>query len=182
MQQVFWACAIVASVLFVVQFVLTIIGIDHESADIDFHDGDTTGVGGGMELFTIKNLIGFIMGFGWTGVCLHGTIASTGLLVLLSVVVGCLFVGTFVIIYKQARKLDRNGAFDIQDSLNKSASVYLRIPAGGEGKGKVQISLNGSVQELYALTDEDEIASGQTVKIVEVLDGETVKVKRSREI
>ena len=175
-QQVFWGCAIIASVLFVIQFVLTIIGIDHDSADFDFHDGDTTDLGGGMNLFTIKNLIGFIMGFGWAGVCLHGNITSTMLLLLISVLVGCLFVVMFIIIYKQTRKLDRNGAYDINDCLNKSASVYLRIPAGGEGKGKVQISLNGSVHEFYALTDEDGIPSGQTVRIVEVLDGETVKV------
>ncbi|MDO4802395.1 MAG: hypothetical protein Q4A15_09545 [Prevotellaceae bacterium] len=82
----------------------------------------------------------------------------------------------FILIYKQTRKLDRNNTFCINDCLNKTASVYLRIPAGGEGKGKVQISINGSVHEIDALTDEDQIKSGTIVKIVEVLDNETVKV------
>lgn len=176
LHQIFWACAVIGSLLFVIQFIFTIIGLDHDTADMDFHDGDTTGIGGGMNLFTIKNLIGFVMGFGWAGVCLNDSIKSVPLLIILALLVGCIFVATFVIIYKQTRKLDHNGAFDIKDCIGKTASVYLRIPAGGEGKGKIQISINGSVHELNALSDEDAIASGQTVKVVEVLDGETVKV------
>ena len=58
-------------------------------------------------------------------------------------------------------------------------SVYLRIPATGSGKGKVQVSQNGSVHELDALTDGDEIPSGAKVKIVEIIDNETVKVEKA---
>ncbi len=176
--QFFWGCAVIASIIFVIQFILTLFGIDHGdlSTDFDIHDGSTMDLGGTINLFTIKNLIGFLMGFGWAGVCFYNSISSTFLLILSSFAVGCLFVAMFILIYKQTRKLDRNNTFCINDCLNKTASVYLRIPAGGEGKGKVQISINGSVHEIDALTDEDGIKSGTIVKIVEVLDNETVKV------
>ena len=176
LHQVFWVCAVLASAVFVVQFILTIMGMDHSDVDVDFDGADTMDLGGGLNLFTIKNLVGFFMGFGWAGICFAECIGSQFLLTVVAILAGCLFVAMFVLIYKQTRKLDRNGAFDIQDCLGQTASVYLRIPEGGKGKGKVQISINGSVQELDALTDEDMIPSGQNVKITEIVDKETVKV------
>ncbi len=174
--QVFWVIALVASIVFVIQFVLTLVGMDHSDIDVDFDGDGTMDLGDGMNLFTIKNLFGFFVGFGWAGVCLYDSISSDFVRIFIALVVGVLFVMMFVVIYKQTRKMDRNGAFDINDCVGKTASVYLRIPAGGEGKGKVQISINGSVQEIDALTDEDAIPSGQNVKIVEVVDSETLKV------
>ena len=82
----------------------------------------------------------------------------------------------FFFIKKQTKKLEHNGAFRIEDSLGKSVDVYLRIPAGKSGKGKVQVSLNGSVQEISAMTEGESIASGQKVKVVSVVDRSTVLV------
>ncbi|MBO4397668.1 MAG: serine protease [Bacteroidaceae bacterium] len=176
LQQIFWGCSIVSSLIFVIQLVLTLIGMDHSDVAVDFDGSDTMDLGNGINLFSIKNLVNFFLGFGWSGVCLYKTITSPILLVLVALLFGCAFVAMFVFIYKQTRKLEKNGAFSINDCLGKSASVYIRIPAGCEGKGKIQISIDGSVHEIDALTDEDEISSGKTVKVVEIVDNETVKV------
>ena len=177
LQQVFWVCALLASAVFVVQLILTLMGMDHSDVDVDFDGSGTMDFGDGLSLFTTKNLVGFFMGFGWAGVCFAGNITNRFLLTLVAVLAGCLFVGMFVLIYKQTRKLDRNGAFSIQECLDKTASVYIRIPEGGMGKGKVQISIHGSVYELDALTDGDMIPSGQHVRIIGIVDSETVKVE-----
>jgi len=176
--QIFWGCAVVASAIFVVQLVLTLIGMDSSDVDVDFDGANTMDLGGGLNLFTIKNFIGFLVGFGWAGVCFYDTIPNTFLLLLVAFIVGCLFVGIFVVIYKQTKKLEHNGAFKIEDVKGTIVSVYLRIPAEGAGKGKVQVSQNGSVNELDALTDGDEIPSGAKVKIVDIIDNETVKVEK----
>lgn len=184
MLQVFWGVAIVASLVFVILFVLTIIGLDHSDVDIDLNaDGDGTMMetGDGLNIFTIKNFIGFLMGFGWAGVCLYDSISSPGVMLLVASVVGCLFVAMFVLIYKQSRKLDKDGTFNINDTLGKTANVYLRIPAEGRGKGKIQVSINGSVHEIDAVTDEDEIPTGRNVRIVEVIDNETLKVENNQQ-
>ena len=65
--QAFWICALVASLVLVIQFVLMLIGIDHGDMDFDVHDGDTLDLGGSLNLFTVKNVIGFLVGFGWAG-------------------------------------------------------------------------------------------------------------------
>lgn len=174
--QIFWGCAVVASLIFLVQMVLTLIGMDSSDMDVDFDGANTMDLGGGLNLFTIKNFIGFLVGFGWAGVCFYNSITSSILLILVAVIVGLLFVGVFVVIYKQTKKLEHNGAFQIDEVKGTTVSVYLRIPAQGSGKGKVQVSQNGSVHELDALTDGEEIPSGAKVKVVEIVDNETVKV------
>lgn len=174
--QVFWVCAVAGTVIFVVQMVLTLIGMDSSDMDVDFDGADTMDLGGGISLFSIKNFVNFLVGFGWAGVCLGGAIENKWLLCFVAVLVGVAFVLMFFFIKKQTKKLEHNGAFRIEDSLGKSVDVYLRIPAGKSGKGKVQVSLNGSVQEISAMTEGESIASGQKVKVVSVIDRSTVLV------
>ena len=174
--QVFWVCAAAGTVIFVVQMVLTLIGMDSSDMDVDFDGADTMDLGGGISLFSIKNFVNFLVGFGWAGVCLGGAIENKWLLCFVAVLVGVAFVLMFFFIKKQTKKLEHNGAFRIEDSLGKSVDVYLRIPAGKSGKGKVQVSLNGSVPEISAMTEGESIASGQKVKVVSVVDRSTVLV------
>ena len=175
--QVFWGCAVVGSLIFVVQMVLTLMGMDSSDMDVDFDGADTMDLGGGISLFSIKNFVNFIVGFGWAGVCFGNAIENKWLLTLVATAVGVAFVLMFFFIKKQTKKLEHNGAFKIEDCVGKTVDVYLRIPAGKSGKGKVQVSLNGSVQELSAMTDGESIASGQKVAVTGVIDDSTLLVR-----
>ena len=96
---------------------------------------------------------------------------------IVSMLIGCCFVYMFFIIKKQTKKLEHNGAFEIADCIGKTTSVYLRIPAQRRGVGKVQVSINGSILEIDAMTnDGNDIASNSKVRITEVLDNHTVLV------
>ncbi len=172
--QIFWGCAVIASLIFIIQITLTLIGIDSNDTEVDFDGTDTMDLGGGFNLFTIKNLMVFLIGFGWTGVCFWDTIGSRALLSLIAVIVGCLFVGIFFVIYKQTKRLEHNGAFQIKDIKGKVADVYLRIPE--QGKGKIQVSINGSVHELDAICGDTPISSGEKVRVTDIIDNETVRV------
>ena len=189
--QVYWVIAVVTSLVFLVQMVLTFIGIGDADTDVDFggdadfggdtgfSDGDTLDTGGAMQLFTIRNFINFLLGFGWGGVCLYSVIPNTIVLSLVAILVGVIFVYIFLIIYKQLRKLERNGAYHIDDCVGQTVDVYLTVPSNRSGMGKVQISFSGSVQELSALTDSDTpLRSGSKVRVTEVIDGTTVLVEK----
>ncbi len=73
-------------------------------------------------------------------------------------------------------KLERRGSYRIQESLGQVCEVYLRIPAGRAGCGKVQVSFHGSVQELPAQTDGEAIPSGKRVRVVQVVDDKMLVV------
>lgn len=176
--QMFWGCAIASSVVFVIQAVLTLIGMDSTDIDVDFDGPDTMDLGGGLSLFTVKNFVNFFLGFGWAGVSFRSLIDSDFLLTLAAVGVGSLFVLVFVLLMKQLLKLETNGAFKPEYCVGKIADVYLRIPAGGAGEGKVQVSVNGSVYELSAYTEGEEIPTGFKVRVVEAPESGALKVER----
>ena len=176
LHQVFWGCAIAGSLVFAIQAVLTLLGMDSTDVDVDVPDGDTLDFGG-LSMFSVRNLVNFLVGFGWGGVSFYSGISNPYLLVLVAVITGVLFVLMFFFIYKQTRKLESNGAFDIKNCEGKVADVYLRIPAKGEGRGKIQISVNGSVHELDAMSNDGPIATGKKVRIVEICDGSSVIVE-----
>lgn len=171
--KVFWGCAMVSSVFFILQTVLTLFGFDGDiEVDTDF-DADVDGAGHSTftsdlaDMFTIRNFVNFFLGFGWTGVCLAEAISNKLLLTILAVVVGIAFVVLFVYVYKKLLSLEHNGAIDTEkDVVGKTASVYLHIPAGGEGK--VQLSIKGAVFEFNAVAEDPEadIPTGASVEIV----------------
>lgn len=168
LQQGFWYLAFFASLIFIFQTIMTFLGTD-ASADLDADfDGDFHDVEAPFELFSFRNLINFLLGFGWTGVAFYGKF-NDSLLVIMAFVVGMIFVGLFFLIIKQIMKLQENNTFNLNNALGKTAQVYIHIPANKTGSGKVQLSVNGSFHELEAMTDEaHKIKSGENVRIVKV--------------
>lgn len=201
--QFFWACAIAASVVFVIQNVLMLMGIgdmdsdvdadvstdfdvhtDFDSADADTdistghtgHEG-TLGSAGIFSLFTLRNFINFFLGFGWGGVSLAPVIQNKTLLIIAAICCGLLFVSIFVVLMRAILKLEHNGAFHINECVGLVASVYLRVPAHREAAGKVQVSVNGSVHELDAFTDGDFLPTGARVRVTKVIDNGSLLVE-----
>lgn len=156
--------------------------VDTGDADVDFDadtdaDADSLDHAGAMHLLSIRNVFYFLLGFGWTGVSLWNTIPNRGLLCAIAALVGCVFVAIFLFLFNQMMKLQSNGAFDINDSTGRVCDVYLRIPANNQGLGKVQISFNGSVQELDARTSGEQIPSGTKVRVIRVIDKKVLEVE-----
>ncbi|WP_373781659.1 NfeD family protein [Kaistella sp.] len=147
---------------------MTFLGTD-ASADLnaDF-DGDFHNVEAPFELFSFRNLVNFLLGFGWTGVAFYGKINKV-ILVIAAFLVGLIFVGIFFFIIKQILKLQEDNTFNLKNAVGKTAQVYINIPAHRLGSGKVQLSINGSFHELEAFSeDAEKINSGETVRIVRI--------------
>jgi len=69
-EQVFWAIAVIFTILFTIQFVISLIGLDFDS-DVDV-DGTHADVHGGdfdvdpsFTLFSVRSIIAFFTFFGW---------------------------------------------------------------------------------------------------------------------
>ena len=179
----YWGIAIFASIVVIIQMTMSFVGmgdIDSGDADVDFStDTDSLDNAGSMHLLSIRNIFYFLLGFGWAGVSLWSTIPNLILLCIVSVLVGCLFVAIFIFHFRQMMKLQSNGAFNINDAVGKVCDVYLRIPGENQGLGKVQISFNGSVQELDARTAGEPIPSGAKVRVLRVIDKKVLEVEKA---
>ena len=142
LQQAFWYSALLSSIIFLLQTILTFVGVESSDLDTDF-DGDFHHVDAPFEWFTFRNLINFLLGFGWTGAAFFGEL-NDYLLVALATLVGLIFVAIFFIIIKQFLKLQEDNTFQMEKTIGKTAEVYLKIPAHKSGTGKIQVSINGS--------------------------------------
>ncbi len=174
----YWFVAIPASVIFAIQTVMTFMGADASDGTSADFDGDFDGTDTPFQLFSFRNLINFLLGFGWAGVSLYGSIPNQALLIVVSLVVGVLFVYMFFFIIKQLLKLADDASFKLVSTLNKTADVYLTIPAHKGGAGKILVSVNGSVHELAAMTEGDSIPSGSLVKIIRIENNDILIVEK----
>ena len=181
LQKFFWTIACCASLVFIIQTIMTFIGLGTD-ADVDAGpmDGSVDSIEDGAlsGVFSFRNLVNFLLGYGWAGVLLHDSIEKGWLLQLIAIAVGLVFVLAFVFMFRQVMKLSHDGSFRMQEAVGLKADVYLRIPAARSGRGKVQVSVKGSVHEIDAMTDnETEIATGGQVQIVDVLGDDLLLVK-----
>ncbi len=160
-----WYIALPVSLFFILQTIATFIGLGDSGTDGDTEGGD----GGDMpfEVFTLRNLINFLLGFSWTGISFYNIIPNKVILIAVAIGVGILFILLFFWMITQILKLSENNSFKIENTLNKTGEVYINIPKLKSGKGKVQISVNGSYHELDAITTNTQvISSGTLVKVV----------------
>lgn len=177
--QILWTITLTASLIFVVQTVLTFIGMDADGG-LDMPDsGDVPDSSGEFpfQLFTFRNFINFFLGFGWTAISLSGKI-NPYLAVLLSALVGAALVAAVMYIFFLMSKMEQSGNIDIAGATGCRGNVYLTIPGGRSGEGKVQISIQGAVREFDAMTDGEQLPNGCPIQVTAVLSQRTLLVTK----
>ena len=179
-----WGVTLTATLVFVIQTVMTFLGADADSADFDVDvdtsmDGsDLSNIDSGANLYTFRNFVNFFLGFGWTAIILQPSVKSTAVLVIISVLVGIALVALVMYMFKWLYSMQQSGNINVYKSaVGCQGKCYLRIPAERAGEGKVQITIQGAVREYNAVTDGDEIKTGASVKVLEAVDGNTLLVE-----
>lgn len=177
--QVLWAITLSASLIFVIQTVMTFLGLGDHDADFDLDTSDGSfDADPSMNLLTFRNLVNFCMGFGWTAVLMHEKIQSNALLIIVSVIVGILLVTVVMWIFKWLSGMQQTGNIDVHKSaVGCEGKVYLTIPGERKGEGKVLITINNAVREYDAVTDGETIPTGKAIKVTEVINDYTLLVE-----
>jgi hypothetical protein len=161
-----WYITLPASLIFLIQTVMTFAGSDaSDGLDADF-DGDVSHTDGPFQLFSFRNLIHFLLGFGWTGLGFYELISNRLVLIIVATLAGLALVGVFFFIIKQLQKLNQNNVMRLENAIGKTAEVYLAIPAQQNGHGKVHVSVQNTLRELNAVTNQPNgIPTGATVRV-----------------
>ncbi len=168
-EKVYWVIAGISSVIFIILLIMTIVGGDTEGIDGDVDadiDGDT---GIGFQFLSFKNLMGFLTIFGWSGIsCLDASL-SKPLTITISIFCGLLMMFAMASIFYYLGKLQSSGTLQLKNALNQIGEVYLTVGSKRSKIGKVSITVQGSLRELEALTEEDrDLVQGDVVKVKEV--------------
>ena len=199
--KVLWAVTLSASLVFVIQTVMTFLGaagdgdfdinsdfdadapgdladgsVDVGTQDLSGHD--TGHAGGGMNLLTFRNLVNFLLGFGWTAILLQDAVPSVSLRLLIATLVGVVLVAIVMLLFKWLTGMQESGNINVYKSaVDCQGTVYLTIPGERAGEGKVQITINNAVREYAALTDGPTLKTGTRIRVVEVVSATTLLVE-----
>ena len=204
--QVLACMAIPATLILLIQTVLMLIGLGSDGgadvdtdADVDVDtdidvdadasdgvfgheltDGDVDPSGlDGLRIFSIRGLIAFFVVFGWTGIALDSAGVSPVISSFAAVAAGFLMMVVIALVFRAISKLENNGNIDNRNALGVAGTVYLKIPAGREGQGKVNVMIQGTLCERDAVTDEQtDLPTGSEVVVVALSGQNTLVVKK----
>lgn len=171
-EKVYWVIALISSVMFVILLVMTLLGGDAEDFDGGDVDADIDGdTGIGFQFLSFKNLMGFFTIFGWSGIsCLEGGL-SKSLTVVISVGCGLIMMFIMAALFYYLGKLQSSGTLKLKNALNQVGEVYLTIGAKRSKIGKVSVTVQGTLREMEALTDEEnDLILGNVVRVKNVTD------------
>lgn len=170
----FLACAALGGVVLVLQLLSSFVGGDAD-VDHDLQAGDTH-LGEGLDLLSVRSISAGIAFFGVVGA---GTrLSGWPLLLGLPAAIAAGGVATWVVAYlmRAMRRLEDDGSERIENALGQTATVYLRIPANGEGAGKIHVPMQGRTVEYQAITPGGALPSGSLVIVRDIVGPDTLEV------
>lgn len=181
MTQIYWVITAPATLIFILLVILTIFGSDMDS---DVHTGFDSSIADGdsipFQFLSVKSIIGFFVMFGWSGLGLLSAGVASWLVIILSVICGLLMMLAMASLFYFMSKLTESGTLNMKSAIGKLGEVYLTIPANRRGMGKVQLTVQGSIQTLDAITDDPEaITTSSLIEVLDVIDQQILLVKRN---
>jgi membrane protein implicated in regulation of membrane protease activity len=203
-EKVFLISAILGGAIFLVRLILFFIGMGHHGVDADTgfdgdvghdvghmgevgHDvGDAHGdlhghaaeTESSFKFISLQSITAFFMMFGLVGLALSRQSQWPATLSILGAVGAGLF-SVWVIgkLLSAMGRLQSEGTLDIRNAIGQEGTVYLRISA--TGKGVVQITVQDSLRELTAVSqDKTEIKTGERVVVEDVTGGNILVVRK----
>lgn len=185
-EQFFYLIALVSTGIMFFFLLLNLVGF--VGGDVDMHDGGT-GDGGdgsphpsGLGLLSLRTVLAFMVGFGWTGAGILEAGQPMYIAVVAAVVVGQIFMMAVFWLMRVLHGMAESGTADPKQAEGKTGTVYTPIPPKGEGTGQIQVMVEGRLREHRAISEERvALPTGSSVKVVKVLDGNTMVVEALRE-
>ncbi len=194
-EKIFWYFAVPFSVVFILQLIMTFIGMgdaevdtdgfdlddfdvdDFDVDDTDLFEGDSaTGV---FQFFTVRNFIAFFTVFGWTGITMSRAGASPFATLLVAVIAGTMIMFVVAAMFYFMMRLTEQGNMDIKYAVGLTGKVYIPIPAEGNGLGKIHITFQGAFRELDAVSLDELLPTGTLVRVIDTMDSNVLVVEKT---
>ncbi|MGQ0551691.1 MAG: hypothetical protein ACT4PU_00555 [Planctomycetota bacterium] len=150
-------------------------GADHAAGAQDSQHADSTAA---FQLFSMLSLLAFFMGAGWMGLACRidwqlGSLPSLAA----AVGFGGLCMVLAAVLARSMRSLNSEPFSDLRLCVGSMAQVYLAIPARGQGRGKVRVSVQGRSRIVPAGSSGPSIAAFSSVKVLSVESDNSIVVE-----
>ncbi|MBX3411343.1 MAG: NfeD family protein [Pirellulales bacterium] len=199
MEYFYAVCAVIGGTVLLFQFVTTLLGLSHDADDasgIDFehmpgdvdagdlHHGDAGDHGADHHhgstwffgIITYRTVVAAVAFFGLGGLAANSTTLGPAASFVVALLTGF---GAMYGVYYLMRlmvRLKSDGTVRMDRAVGKTGTVYLRVPAGRSGHGKVTLTLQNRTVEYRAVTEQDTLPTGATVVVTAIIGPDTVEV------
>ena len=193
-EKIFWLIAIPFSVIFLIQMVLSFTGIGggatDPGADVTDFQGDASAsghdlsqsnddAGPGFSFFTIRNFIAFFTVFSWSGLAFNNAGLGTGLTIVLSILLGIIAMLIISSLFYFTTKMTSSGNISVKNAIGATGKVYLPIKANQGNVGKVQVTFEGSIREMQAVTQHNnDLPTNTIIKVTGLADDNILIVEK----
>lgn len=170
MSTVFLICAVVGGAALALQIVLGLIGMS-QHLEIPWLEHDVEVAGDALDLLSVRALSAGLLFFGLVGLAV-----GTPLFALPAALVagGAAAVGVAATMRAMLR-MESDGRVRLHRAVGETGSVYLSIPGGRAGQGKVHLTLQGRTVECLAVSEQP-LSTGASVLVVDVVGPDVVEV------
>jgi hypothetical protein len=195
MWTVFLFCAVIGGTIFVVQFILALIGmgdgdfvmaddIPHDFGDVVDAQGDVVDHGSTwlFGVISFRTVVAALAFFGLGGMA--SLQADQPQLVAVVIALACGGSAMYGVHWLMSllHRLGHDGTAKIEGSVGKCGTVYVPIPGGQSGSGKIQLQHQDRIMEYQAVTSQtDRLNTGAKVVVVSIVSPTTVEVELAKE-
>ncbi len=186
-QQTLWYITVPSTIIFAILTIATFIGMDAtDGIEADFEGDLGEESHSSVQLFSLRNLISFLMGLGWGSLMAYTELGQPQhFSILIGTVIGLFMIAINLLLIFFTSKLHAPNIVDLKTLIGKTGTVYLTVPPQSkDGKmnklGSVSIVINGSLRQLLATTcDSKPLQSNSIVEVDSVLPNDVLVVTQA---
>jgi membrane protein implicated in regulation of membrane protease activity len=178
-ETLFLACAVLGGAILVLQILLSLLGMDHgvDVLHLDLHSDGAEG----LNLLGVRALSAGLTFFGIGGLAGYATPLGLAAALPLALLMGGGAAVGVAAAMRALLRMESDGTVRIERAVGEPAVVYLSIPGGRAGMGKVHLKLQDRLVEYQALSAHP-LPTGAQVVVVDVVGPDTVEVIPSSDL
>ena len=194
MYYLFLSCFLLGGTVFILQFILTVIGVgadgldlgDGVPGDVDIPGdaGDLLGHAGDhgstwmFGVISFRTIVAALTFFGLAGMASRASQLSAPITLLAAVAAGAVAMYSVHFVMRFLYRQGQDDTVRISRTVGERGTVYIPIPPNNSGLGKIQLRTQGRIMEYAAKTPAPKkLSTGTTVEVVSVLTPRTVEVE-----
>jgi hypothetical protein len=182
METVFLICAILGGTLVVCQVAAGLVGIgaEHDTDTGTDHDvNHESGEHGNwfLGMLSVRAVTSALLFFGLGGMTALYYGAEEPAAFGIAVGAGIVTLYAVAAMMRSLAQLKHDGTTRVERSVGRTGTVYLRVPAARGGSGKIHLMLQNRTVEYQAVTPGSELATGTPIRVVAVVNSDTVEVE-----
>ena len=178
-EKFFYIIAYLSTAILLLQLLLNLIGFAGHDIAVDGHDVGGVDHSSGLGLISARTIVAFFVGFGWAGIALLKQHYSPSTSVISATFIGIGFMLIVFWLMRMLYSLSESGNIDLSKAVGQTGTVYIPIAKNGTGTGQIQVTVQGRLREIPAVTDEKEdLPTGTPIVVVKAIANNTMLVHR----